>query len=50
MAHIRIPHACTQNIRYSPSFLFLKDGKVIDEVIGKDAQRLEDHLWLHSDG
>ena len=38
-----------QSIRYSPTFSFFRNGKKVDEVVGKDAQKLEDHLWLQTD-
>ncbi|GAX85168.1 hypothetical protein CEUSTIGMA_g12586.t1 [Chlamydomonas eustigma] len=37
-----------KGVKYSPTFVFLKNGKKVDEVLGKDAQKLEDHLWLHN--
>ncbi len=40
---------CMQGIRYSPTFHLYRGGKVVDQVLGKDPQRLEDHLWLHCD-
>jgi thiol-disulfide isomerase/thioredoxin len=36
-------------ISFTPTFHIYRNGKVVDEVIGKEPQRLEDHLWLHSD-
>jgi thioredoxin 1 len=38
-----------QGIRYSPYFAFYKGGQKVDEVTGKQPQRLADHIWLHSD-
>ena len=38
-----------KEIRFSPTFVFFRGGKKVDEVVGKDAIKLEDHLWLHSD-
>lgn len=38
-----------KSIRYSPTFAFFRNGKKVDELVGKDAQKLEDHLWLQSD-
>lgn len=37
------------SIKYTPTFHIYRNGKLVDEVVGKDAQRLEDHLWLQSD-
>ncbi|KAF5829551.1 thioredoxin-like protein [Dunaliella salina] len=37
-------------VRFSPTFAFFNAaGRKVDEVTGKDPQRLADHLWLHSD-
>ncbi|GIL82030.1 hypothetical protein Vretimale_1544 [Volvox reticuliferus] len=36
-------------VRYSPTFHFYRNGKLVDRVLGKEQQRLADHLWLHSD-
>eukprot|EP00983_Pelagomonas_calceolata_P017570 550886-Pelagomonas_calceolata.AAC.1 len=37
-------------VRFSPTFAFYNTaGRKVDEVTGKDPQRLADHLWLHSD-
>jgi thioredoxin 1 len=38
-----------QHVRYTPTTIFQRGGKKVDEVIGKDVQRLADHFWLHSD-
>eukprot|EP00955_Chlamydomonas_euryale_P069782 360578-Chlamydomonas_euryale.AAC.21 len=38
-----------KDIRYSPTFAFYRDGRRVDLVVGKDANKLEDHLWLHND-
>lgn len=38
-----------KGVKYSPTFHFYRNGKVVDRVLGKEAQKLEDHLWLHSD-
>ncbi len=37
------------SIRYTPTFAIFSNGKQVDEVVGREAQRLQDHLWLHSD-
>jgi thioredoxin 1 len=39
-------------VRYTPTFALYDgsgSGRQVDEVVGRDPQRLEDHLWLHSD-
>ncbi|EFJ43487.1 hypothetical protein VOLCADRAFT_119085 [Volvox carteri f. nagariensis] len=36
-------------VKYSPTFHFYRNGKLVDRVLGKEPQRLADHLWLHSD-
>lgn len=36
----------TQNVRYTPTFRFYKEGNVIDECIGAEKQSLRDHIWL----
>ena len=38
-----------QDVRYSPAFLVYRQGRKVDEVVGKEAQKLEDHLWLHNE-
>lgn len=38
----------TQNIRYTPTFHFFRDGERVDEMLGAGEQRLQDRLWLHS--
>ncbi|KAJ4733018.1 hypothetical protein LUZ62_024372 [Rhynchospora pubera] len=38
----------TQNIRYTPTFQFYRDGERVDEMYGAGEQRLHDRLWLHS--
>lgn len=37
------------SIKYTPTFGIYRNGKKVDEVVGKEAQKLEDHLWLHTD-
>ena len=37
-------------IKFSPTFsLYSKQGRLVDQVLGKDKQKLEDHLWLWHD-
>ncbi|GJN26754.1 hypothetical protein PR202_gb14712 [Eleusine coracana subsp. coracana] len=38
----------TQNIRYTPTFHFYRDGERVDEMLGTGEQRLRDRFWLHS--
>ncbi|XP_028775228.1 thioredoxin-like 3-3 [Neltuma alba] len=38
----------TQNIRYTPTFQFFRDGEKVDEMYGAGEERLHDRLWLHS--
>lgn len=44
-------HACmwAQGIKYSPTFHVYRRGQLVDRVLGKEEQRLADHLWLHQD-
>lgn len=37
------------SIKFTPTFGIFRNGKKVDEVIGKEPQRLEDHLWLHTE-
>jgi hypothetical protein len=41
--------AATAGMRYTPTFNIYRSGRKVDEVVGKEPQRLEDHLWLHAD-
>ncbi|KFK36564.1 hypothetical protein AALP_AA4G139800 [Arabis alpina] len=38
----------TQQIRYTPTFQFYRDGEKVDEMYGAGEERLHDRLWLHS--
>jgi len=38
-----------KHIRYTPTFAIYRNGRKVDEVVGKEPQRLADHLWLHHD-
>ncbi|XP_004246619.1 thioredoxin-like 3-3 isoform X1 [Solanum lycopersicum] len=38
----------TQNLRYTPTFQFYRDGERVDEMFGGGDERLHDRLWLHS--
>ena len=40
----------TQQIRYTPTFCFYRDGERVDEMFGAGDERLRDRLWLHSWG
>eukprot|EP00873_Tetraselmis_striata_P002327 jgi/Tetstr1/422591/TSEL_013398.t1 len=37
-----------KGIKFTPTYTFFSKGKKVDEFFGSDAQRLRDHLWLHS--
>lgn len=41
--------ATAAGLRYTPTFGIYAGGRKVDEVVGKEPQRLEDHLWLHTD-
>jgi thioredoxin 1 len=41
--------ATTAGMRFTPTFGIFRGGRKVDEVVGKEPQRLEDHLWLHAD-
>eukprot|EP00798_Chlamydomonas_sp_ICE-L_P004776 gene4776-34534_t len=49
VAQVDYMKEATKNVKYSPSFFIYKGGRKVDEVVGKDLQKLEDHLWLHND-
>ncbi|KAJ6808557.1 putative thioredoxin-like 3-3 [Iris pallida] len=38
----------TQNILYTPTFHFYRNGERVDEMLGAGEERLHDRLWLHS--
>ncbi|KAK9158595.1 hypothetical protein Scep_005169 [Stephania cephalantha] len=38
----------TQQVRYTPTFHFFRDGERVDEMFGAGEERLHDRLWLHS--
>ncbi|PNW88391.1 hypothetical protein CHLRE_01g027450v5 [Chlamydomonas reinhardtii] len=38
-----------RGVKYSPSFHFYRGGRLVDRVLGKEPQRLDDHLWMHQD-
>lgn len=38
-----------KGIKYTPTFRLYKKGRRMDEFVGTDAQRVEDHVWLWSD-
>ncbi|KAG2690065.1 hypothetical protein I3760_09G170100 [Carya illinoinensis] len=38
----------TQQIRYTPTFHFYRDGEKVDEMFGAGEERLHDRVWLHS--
>mmetsp|Transcript_22109 Transcript_22109/g.39370 ORF Transcript_22109/g.39370 Transcript_22109/m.39370 type:complete len:108 (-) Transcript_22109:235-558(-) len=39
----------SKHVKFSPTFGFFKQNRMVDSVVGKDAQRLSDHLWLWDD-
>ncbi|KAE8775294.1 Thioredoxin-1 [Hordeum vulgare] len=47
-AHVDECPETTQNIRYTPTFHFYRDGERVDEMFGAGEERLRDRLWLHS--
>ncbi|CAK9881116.1 unnamed protein product [Sphagnum jensenii] len=38
----------TQDVRYTPTFRFYRDGDKVDEFYGAGPQRLRDRVWLHT--
>mmetsp|Transcript_11056 Transcript_11056/g.40491 ORF Transcript_11056/g.40491 Transcript_11056/m.40491 type:complete len:112 (-) Transcript_11056:1287-1622(-) len=38
-----------KDLRYTPTFSFYYNSRKVDEIIGVNAQRLRDHVWLHCD-
>lgn len=49
VAQVETMQQTVSSIKYTPTFGIYRNGKKVDEVVGKDPQKLEDHLWLHSD-
>lgn len=49
VAQVETMQQTVNSIKYTPTFGIYRNGKKVDEVVGKEPQRLEDHLWLHSD-
>lgn len=49
VAQVETMQQTVASIKYTPTFGIYRNGKRVDEVVGKDPQKLEDHLWLHSD-
>lgn len=37
-----------KDIKFTPTYAFYKQGKVVDQFWGSDPQQLRDHIWLHS--
>eukprot|EP00252_Welwitschia_mirabilis_P025977 TRINITY_DN8316_c2_g2_i3.p1 TRINITY_DN8316_c2_g2~~TRINITY_DN8316_c2_g2_i3.p1 ORF type:complete len:135 (+),score=20.54 TRINITY_DN8316_c2_g2_i3:195-599(+) len=37
----------TKDVRYTPTFRFIRDGDRVDEFYGAGQQRLRDRAWLH---
>lgn len=38
----------TDDVRYTPTFRFFKDGSKVDEFYGAGQQRLRDRVWLQA--
>jgi thioredoxin 1 len=49
VAQVETMHATVSSIKYTPTFGIYRNGKRVDEVVGKEPQKLADRLWLHSD-
>jgi thioredoxin 1 len=49
VAQVETMSETVSTIRYTPTFAIYRDGLKVDEVIGKEPQKLADHLWLHTD-
>lgn len=49
IAQIDYMKRSAQDLKYSPTFAIYNNGKKVDEIVGKEPVKLEDHLWLHSD-
>jgi thioredoxin 1 len=49
VAQVETMTETVSTIRYTPTFAIYRDGLKVDEVIGKEPQKLADHLWLHTD-
>eukprot|EP00884_Botryococcus_braunii_P000652 jgi/Botrbrau1/10588/Bobra.0358s0008.2 len=37
-----------KDIKFTPTYAFYRQGKVVDQFWGSDPQQLQDHIWLHS--
>lgn len=49
VAQVESMPGATSALRFTPTFGIFRGGRKVDEVVGKEPQRLEDHLWLHTD-
>jgi thioredoxin 1 len=49
VAQVETMEAIVGTIKYTPTFAIYRNGRKVDEVVGKEPERLADHLWLHSD-
>lgn len=49
VAQVETMEKTVKSVNYTPTFAIYRNGKKVDEVIGKEPQKLEDHLWLQSD-
>ena len=38
-----------KDVKYTPTFAFYRDGRMLDDFYGVERQRLEDRVWLHLD-
>ncbi|GBG75125.1 hypothetical protein CBR_g19638 [Chara braunii] len=38
----------SENVRYTPTFRFFREGQAVDEFHGAGPQRLRDRVWLQS--
>ena len=49
VAQVETMEAVVGTIKYTPTFAIYRNGRKVDEVVGKEPERLADHLWLHAD-
>ena len=49
VAQVETMEQVVGGIRYTPTFCIYRNGKKVDEVVGKEPERLADHLWLQAD-
>ena len=41
--------AAVKDLDYTPTFVFYRKGRRVDQFYGSSAQQLRDHLWLQSE-